>query len=74
MTLLCTCWWEGVLYEDEDRLLGTKLDPLADDVDELSNCEIGRNKVPVCSQVLGAIHLDSTRNVHYSLYLLVVIK
>jgi hypothetical protein len=51
------CWWEGVLYKDEDRLLSTELDPLPYHINKLSNCEVGRNKVPVCSQALGTIHL-----------------
>jgi len=51
------CWREGVLYEDEDRFLGTELDPLPYHIDKLSNCEVGRNKVPICSQALGTIRI-----------------
>lgn len=73
-TLACTCWWEGVLYKDEDCLLSAELDPLPYDIDKLSNCEVSRNEVPVCSRVSGTIHLDDTRKVHYSWSSLVLIN
>ena len=38
-------WREDLIDEDEDGLLGRQLDPLADDVDELADGEIGRDKV-----------------------------
>jgi hypothetical protein len=33
-------WGKNLVDEDEDRLLGRELDALADNVDELANCEI----------------------------------
>ena len=38
-------WGKHFVDEDEDGLLGGELDSLADDVDELTNGQIGRNKV-----------------------------
>lgn len=36
---------QHLIDENEDGLLGRKLDALADDVDELANCEVGRHQV-----------------------------
>lgn len=36
---------QDFVHEDEDGLLGGELDALADDIDELANSEIGRDKV-----------------------------
>jgi hypothetical protein len=69
-----TCWWEGVLYKDEDGLLSAELDPLPYHIDKLSNREVGRNEVPVCSRVSGTIHLDDIRKVHYSWSWLILIS
>ena len=33
-------WWENLINEDEDGLLGRQLDALADNVDELAYGEI----------------------------------
>lgn len=38
-------WGKHLVDEDEDGLLGGELDALADDVDELTDGQIGRNKV-----------------------------
>ena len=50
-TLLGTCWWEGVLHEDEDSLLSAELDALPYHIHKLSNCEVGRNKVPASNSI-----------------------
>lgn len=34
------CWWEDLVDEDEDGLVGGQLDALADDVDELADCQV----------------------------------
>ena len=36
---------QNLVDEDEDRLLRAELDALADDVDELSDCEVGGHEV-----------------------------
>lgn len=41
-----TCGWQHVLDEHEDGLLGADLDPLANDVNELTHSEISWNQVP----------------------------
>ena len=41
-----TCWWQNILHKHEDGLLWADFDPLSNDIHELSNCEIGRHKVP----------------------------
>jgi len=38
-------WRQHLVDEDEDGLLGRKLDPLPDDVDELANREVGGDKI-----------------------------
>ena len=38
-------WWQDLIDEDEDGLLGRKLDAFADHIDELAHCEIGRHQV-----------------------------
>jgi len=30
-------WWKDLVHEDEDRLLGCKLDPFPDNIDELTD-------------------------------------
>jgi hypothetical protein len=35
-----TCWWQHILHKDEDGLLGTQLDPLADHVHKLPDSQI----------------------------------
>ena len=37
--------WQDLIDEDEDGLLGRKLDALADDVDELADGQIGGDQV-----------------------------
>jgi len=37
--------WQHLVDEDEDRLLGRKLDPLADNVDELTDCQVRGDQV-----------------------------
>lgn len=37
--------WQDLVDEDEDGLLGRELDALADDVDELTDSQVGRNQV-----------------------------
>lgn len=37
--------WQDLIDEDEDCLLGRELDALADDIDKLSYCKVGRDKV-----------------------------
>ena len=37
--------WQDLVDEDEDGFLGGKLDPLTDDIDELTYGEVGGNKV-----------------------------
>lgn len=54
-TLLGTCWWEGVLHEDEDCLLSAELDALPHHIHKLSNCEVSRDKVPASNSISGAI-------------------
>jgi hypothetical protein len=39
------CWGKHLVDEDEDGLLGGELDSLADDVDELTDGQIGGDKV-----------------------------
>lgn len=39
------CGWQNLVHEDEDRLLWRKLDALANDIDELADCEICWDKV-----------------------------
>lgn len=41
----CSGRWKDLVDEDEDSLLGRELDALADDIDELTNGEVGWNKV-----------------------------
>lgn len=41
------CWWKCVLHKDENRLLSTELDPLANNVDKLPNCKISGHQVSV---------------------------
>lgn len=41
-----TCWWKKVFYKYEDGLLRVEFDPLSNDIDELSNCKVSRDKVP----------------------------
>ena len=36
----CSSGWEDFVDEDEDGFLWAKLDALADDIDELSDCEV----------------------------------
>lgn len=52
-------WWEDLVDEDEDCLLWAELDALADHVDELANCEVGRNEVLllVDRRNVGLFHL-----------------
>lgn len=52
-TLLGTCWRQCVLYEDEDCLLSAELDALPYHIHKLSNCEVGRDKVPASNRILG---------------------
>jgi hypothetical protein len=33
-------WWEDLVDEDEDRLLRSELDALADDIDKLANGQV----------------------------------
>ena len=37
--------WQDLVDEDEDGLLGRQLDALPDDIDELTNGEVGRHEV-----------------------------
>ena len=41
----CSRWWQNFINEDEDGLLWRKLDALADDVDELPDCEVRWDQV-----------------------------
>lgn len=41
----CSSRGEHVVHEDEDGLFRGQLDPLADDIDKLSDCEVGRYEV-----------------------------
>lgn len=59
--------WEDLIHKDEDSFLGRELDALADDIDELTNSEVGGDKVFLLvngSNVrflnLLADHLDKT--------------
>lgn len=36
---------KDLIHEDENSLLGRKLDPLADDVDELADCQVRGDQV-----------------------------
>jgi hypothetical protein len=38
-------WWQDLIDEDEDCLFGAQLDALADNVDELTDGEVGGDKV-----------------------------
>jgi len=38
-------WWQDLIDEDEDGLLGRQLDALADDIDELAYGEIGWHQI-----------------------------
>jgi hypothetical protein len=42
-----TCWWQHILHEHEDGLLGADLDPLTDHIDELPHCQVRWHQVPV---------------------------
>ncbi len=37
--------WQNLINEDEDRFFGAELDALADDVDKLSDSQVGRYEV-----------------------------
>lgn len=37
--------WQHLINEDENGLLGRKLDALANNIDELANGEVGRHQV-----------------------------
>jgi hypothetical protein len=39
------CWGKDLVDEDEDGLLGGELDSLANDVDELTDSQIGRDQI-----------------------------
>lgn len=41
----CSRWGQDLINEDEDSLLGRELDTLADDVDELADCEVCRHQI-----------------------------
>lgn len=32
--------WQYLVHEDEDSLLRAELDPLSDDIDELTDCQV----------------------------------
>jgi hypothetical protein len=36
-------WWQDLIDEDEDGLLGRELDALANDIDELANSKVRRH-------------------------------
>lgn len=38
----CRGWWQDLIDEDEDGLLGRELDALANDIDKLANCKVRR--------------------------------
>lgn len=38
-------WRQNLVYEDEDGLLGRKLDALADDIHELADGKVGRDEI-----------------------------
>lgn len=37
--------WQDLVDKDEDGFLRRELDALANDIDKLANCEVGRDKV-----------------------------
>lgn len=37
--------WQHLIHEDEDGLFWRELDAFADDIDELADSEVGRDKV-----------------------------
>jgi hypothetical protein len=39
----CSSRWQDFINEDEDGFLRAKLDALPDNIDELTNCQIGWN-------------------------------
>lgn len=41
----CSSRWQDLIDEDEDGLLWAELDSLADNIDELANCQIGGDEV-----------------------------
>lgn len=45
-----TCWGKNVLDKDEDGLLRTQLDALANDIDKLADSEVRWNQVPAVPQ------------------------
>lgn len=38
-------WWEHFIHENEDGLFRGELNTLADHVDELTDCQVGRHEV-----------------------------
>ncbi len=45
VVIVRTGWWQNVVDEDEDGLLGAQLDSLSDHVDELPRREVARHQV-----------------------------
>ena len=41
----CSGGWQDLINEDEDGLLWAELDSLANNIDELTNCQVGGDKV-----------------------------
>lgn len=41
----CSRWGQDLIDEDEDSLFGRELDTLADNVDELADCEVCRYQI-----------------------------
>ena len=41
----CSGRWQDLIDEDEDGLLGTELDSLADYIDKLADCEVCGDEV-----------------------------
>jgi len=41
----CSRWRQHLIDEYKDCLLGWQLNPFADNVDKLSDCQIGRNQI-----------------------------
>lgn len=58
-----SCRWKSVLHKDEDRLLSAELDPLSDNVHELSNCKVRGDEVLFLVNVRN-ITLPSLLNDH----------
>ena len=55
-----TCGWEHILDEHEDGLLRADLDPLADDVHELTHCEISWHQISAGHSHVHSSELTAT--------------